>query len=150
MCKCELVMKHLWFTGLPTRAVWFLSTVSFGQNAGIAAEAEEFERFTIASLFTYGLLQCLVRFLQTQNIVFPMMLSSAVSALLHIPLCWVLVFKSGLGGRGAALAYSISFWINVLLLALYVKFSSSCAKTWTGFSKEAFHNVTTFIRLAVP
>ncbi|XP_048443844.1 protein DETOXIFICATION 16-like [Pyrus x bretschneideri] len=124
--------------------------IALGQNAAIAAEAGEFARFTIPSLFAYGLLRCLVRFLQTQNIVFPMMLSSVVSALLHIPLCWVLVFKSGLGGRGAALAYSISFWINVLLLALYVKFSPSCAKTWTGFSKEAFHNVTTFIRLAVP
>ncbi|KAM1026524.1 hypothetical protein ACFX15_038814 [Malus domestica] len=123
---------------------------ALGQNAAIAAEAGEFAHFTIPSLFAYGLLQCLVRFLQTQNIVFPMMLSSAVTALLHIPLCWVLVFKSGLGGRGAALAISISFWINVLLLALYVKFSSSCAKTWTGFSKEAFQNVTTFIRLAVP
>ncbi|KAF3948309.1 hypothetical protein CMV_025678 [Castanea mollissima] len=60
------------------------------------------------------------------------------------------IFKSGLGYRGAALANAISNWINVLLLALYVKFSSSCVKTWTGFSKEAFHNIFTFLRLAIP
>nr|POE63770.1 protein detoxification 16 [Quercus suber] len=60
------------------------------------------------------------------------------------------IFESGLGYRGAALANAISNWINVLLLALYVKFSSSCVKTWTGFSKEAFHNIFTFLRLAIP
>ncbi|KAK9925799.1 hypothetical protein M0R45_023064 [Rubus argutus] len=124
--------------------------IALGQDTDISAEAGKFARFNIPSLFAYALLQCLVRFLQTQNIVFPMMLSSGITTLLHIPICWVLVFKSGLGGRGAALANSISYWINVLFLALYVRFSSSCAKTWTGFSKEAFHNVVTFLRLAIP
>ncbi|PQQ15548.1 protein DETOXIFICATION 16-like [Prunus yedoensis var. nudiflora] len=123
---------------------------ALGQDAAIAAQAGQFARFLIPSLFAYGLLQCLVRFLQTQNIVFPMMLSSAITALLHIPLCWILVFTSGLGSRGAALAVSISFWINVLFLALYVRFSSLCSKTWTGFSKEAFHNIIPFVRLAIP
>jgi MATE family multidrug resistance protein len=36
------------------------------------------------------------------------------------------------------------------MLALYVKFSPSCAKTWTGFSKEALHNIPSFLRLAIP
>lgn len=124
--------------------------IALGQDTDISAEAGKFARFNIPSLFAYALLQCLVRFLQTQNIVFPMMLSSGITTLLHIPICWVLVFKSGLGGRGAALANSISYWINVLFLALYIRFSSSCAKTWTGFSKEAFHNVVTFLKLAIP
>ncbi|KAJ8622911.1 hypothetical protein MRB53_031440 [Persea americana] len=56
----------------------------------------------------------------------------------------------GLGKNGAALANSISYWINATLLALYVKFSPACKKTWTGFSKEALHNVPNFIRLAIP
>ncbi|KAL6175640.1 hypothetical protein ACLB2K_052279 [Fragaria x ananassa] len=124
--------------------------IALGQDADISTEAGKFARFNIPSLFAYALLQCLVRFLQTQNIVFPMMLSSGITTLLHIPLCWLLVFKSGLGGRGAALANSISYWINMLLLVLYVRFSSTCAKTWTGLSKEAFQNVATFLRLAIP
>ncbi|XP_028083610.1 protein DETOXIFICATION 16-like isoform X7 [Camellia sinensis] len=55
-----------------------------------------------------------------------------------------------LGLRGAALANSISYWTNVVLLALYVKFSSSCAKTWTGLSKEALHDILNFLGLAIP
>ncbi|KAJ0047949.1 hypothetical protein Pint_16951 [Pistacia integerrima] len=62
---------------------------------------------------------------------------------------WILVFKSGLGSRGAALANSVSCWINVLLLAFCAKFASSCAKTWTGFSKEALNDIFAYLQLAI-
>ncbi|KAB2054985.1 hypothetical protein ES319_A11G004700v1 [Gossypium barbadense] len=122
----------------------------FGQDHEISVAAGEYACFMVPSLFAYGLLQCLVKFLQTQNIVFPMMICSGITTFLHILICWVMVFKSGLGFRGAALANSISNWFNVFLLVLYVKLSPSCAKTWAGFSKEAFHNIFTFLRLAIP
>lgn len=144
---CSFPCKHTSCNHLVnTRALLIL----FGQEHDIATAAGEYACFMVPSIFAYAFLQCLVRFLQTQNIVFPMMISSAFTTLLHILMCWILVFKSGLGYRGAALANAISNWINVLLLALYVKFSSSCVKSWTGFSKEAFHNIFTFLRLAIP
>ncbi|XP_062158525.1 protein DETOXIFICATION 16-like [Alnus glutinosa] len=149
----QRAMLVLFLVSIPLAIIWANTRsllILFGQEHDIATEAGQYARFMIPSLFAYGLLQCLNKFLQTQNIVFPMMLSSAVTALLHILICWVLVFKSGLGPRGAALANSISYWINVLLLVFYIKFSSSCVKTWTGFSKEALHNMLTFVRLAIP
>ncbi|KAI3836417.1 hypothetical protein MKW98_008178 [Papaver atlanticum] len=73
-----------------------------------------------------------------------------MTALLHFLVCWVLVFKAGLGIRGAAIATSISYWINLILLVLYVKYSEKCERTWTGFSKEALHDILNFIRLAIP
>lgn len=149
----QRAMFVLLLVSLPLAIIWANTgpiLIALGQDPEISEEAERYARFMIPSLFAYGLLQCLVKFLQTQNIVFPMMISSGIATLLHILLCWILVFKSGLGSRGAALANSISYWINVLLLAIYVKFSSSCAKTWTGFSKEALHNILTFLILAIP
>ncbi|XP_038880135.1 protein DETOXIFICATION 16-like isoform X2 [Benincasa hispida] len=121
-----------------------------GQDAQISVEAGKYAKCLIPCLFAHGLVQCLNRFLQTQNVVFPMMMSSGIAALLHIPLCWVMVFKAGLGTRGAAVANSISYWINALILILYVKLSSSCSKSWTGFSGLAFHNVPYFLKLAIP
>ncbi|CAK9185605.1 unnamed protein product [Ilex paraguariensis] len=123
---------------------------TLGQNPEISEEAGLYARYMIPCLSAYGLLQCLNRFLQTQNNVYPMMLISGVTTLLHLLVCWILVFKSGLGSRGAALANSISYWINVVLLALYVRYSSSCSETWAGFSKEALHDIVTFIKLAIP
>ncbi|XP_010251826.1 PREDICTED: protein DETOXIFICATION 16-like [Nelumbo nucifera] len=124
--------------------------LAVGQDPDISAEAGLYARFMIPCLFAYGILQCEIRFLQTQNIVFPMMISSGITTLLHILVCWMLVFKSSLSNRGAAMSISISYWMNVLLLALYIKLSPNCKKTWTGFSRESLHGVLIFIKLAIP
>ncbi|XP_057810712.1 protein DETOXIFICATION 16-like [Salvia miltiorrhiza] len=134
--------------------VWYNTCfilVGLGQDHDIAAGAGEFNRWMIPGLFAYGILQCLIRFLQAQNIVLPMMITSGVTGVLHVFLCWLLVFKLEFGSRGAAMANAASYWINVVLLALYVScFSSACAESFTGFSREAFDDVIGFLRLAVP
>ncbi|KAJ1394210.1 Multi antimicrobial extrusion protein [Sesbania bispinosa] len=149
----QRAMLSLMFFSIPLAIIWANTRsilIFFGQDPEISTEAGNYAQLMVPSLFAYGLLQCLNRFLQTQNIVFPMVFSSGITTLLHLLVCWILVFKTGLGNRGAAIANSISYWVNVLILTLYVKFSPSCAKTWTGFSNEAFHNIPSFMRLAIP
>ncbi|RZC61360.1 hypothetical protein C5167_023149 [Papaver somniferum] len=107
--------------------------LAVGQDPEISFEAGVYARFMIPSIFAHGLLQCEVRFLQTQSIVFPMMLSSAITAILHILVCWVLVFKTGLGFRGAAMANAISYWINTLLLAIYIKLDRFLKGSTSGY-----------------
>ncbi|KAK8587169.1 hypothetical protein V6N13_086173 [Hibiscus sabdariffa] len=149
----QRAMLILVIVSIPLAIIWINTgpiLLLLGQDHDISVAAGEYACFMVPSLSAYGLLQCLVKFLQTQNIVFPMMICSGITTLFHILICWVMVFKSGLGFKGAALANSVSYWINVLLLVFYVKFSPSCAKTWAGFSREAFHNIFTFLRLAIP
>ncbi|XXG59645.1 hypothetical protein AAC387_Pa04g1694 [Persea americana] len=138
---------------IPLSVIWaYMGSilVCMGQDPEISMEAQLYARWMIPSLFAYGALQCNIKFLQAQNNVFPMMLSSGITTLFHILVCWLLVFKSGLGSKGAALSNAISYWINVVLLMLYIKFSPTCKKTWTGLSKEAFREVIDFLRLAIP
>lgn len=149
----QTAMLTLMIISIPLAVIWTNTTsilIFLGQHPEISTEAGQYAQLMIPSLFAYGLIQCLNRFLQTQNIVFPMMIISGATALLHVLICWIMVFKSGLGYRGAALANAISYWINVLILTLYVKFFPSCSKSWTGFSIEAFHGVPSFLRLAIP
>ncbi|RDX57711.1 Protein DETOXIFICATION 16, partial [Mucuna pruriens] len=120
------------------------------QDRAIAAEAQVFARYLIPSLSANGLLRCITKFLQTQNIVFPMVIATGLTSLLHLFLCWALVLKIGLGIKGAAIAFGISNWFNTIILALYIWFSPSCKTTWTGFSKESLHNIPQFLRLAFP
>ncbi|KAE9586069.1 putative multi antimicrobial extrusion protein [Lupinus albus] len=151
--QMQRAMFILMIVSIPLSFIW-ANTKSIllflGQDPEISIEAGNYAQLMIPTIFAYGLLQCLNRFLQTQNIVFPMMLFAGMTTLLHILVCWFMVFKSGLGGRGAAVANSISYWVNVLMLLLYVKFSPSCKETWTGFSKEALKNIPQFLLLAIP
>ncbi|KAJ7528749.1 hypothetical protein O6H91_15G017200 [Diphasiastrum complanatum] len=120
------------------------------QDAAIAAKAGEYARWLIPGLFAYASLQAVVKFLQTQAVVLPMLLCSFITLLVHIPVCYLLVFKLGFGNIGAALASSLSGWLNLVLLLLYIRFSKTCSKTWTSYSREAFQDLKGFLNLAIP
>ncbi|CAA6661254.1 unnamed protein product [Spirodela intermedia] len=149
----QRAMLVLTVVSVPLAFIWAFTgeiLLALGQDPDVSREAGSYARWMIPNLFGYALLQCHVRFLQTQSVVTPMMAGSGATALLHVLICWVLVFKSGLGNRGAAVANCISCWINVAILAVYMRVSPTCKKTWTGFSKEAFNDVLCYVKLAVP
>ncbi|KAM3213153.1 hypothetical protein ACQJBY_065888 [Aegilops geniculata] len=123
---------------------------ALGQNPEISYGAGTYARLLIPGLFAYGLLQCLTKFLQAQNIVHPLVICSGVTLIFHILLCWFLVQSSGLGYRGAALATSVSYWFNVILLAMYVKFSEAGRRSWQGWSRAVLKDVNLFLSLAIP
>ncbi|KAJ4848757.1 hypothetical protein Tsubulata_020069 [Turnera subulata] len=120
------------------------------QDSQISDEAGQYARFLIPGIFGFALQECHVRFLQTQKQVVPMMISSGSTTLLHVLLCWMLVLKFGLGLKGAALANSISNWINALLLIAYSWLSPSCKETRAGCSSKALHGIPGFLKLAIP
>ncbi|KAJ8440931.1 hypothetical protein Cgig2_022787 [Carnegiea gigantea] len=138
---------------IPLSIIWFYTgeiLILCGQDHEISMGAGTFNRWMIPTLFAYGILQCLNRFLQTQNLVFPMMISSLITSLLHALVCWVLVFVLGFGIKGAAMANNVSYCLNVLFLAIYVKISPTCKTTWVDFSSEALDDIWSFLRLAIP
>ena len=120
----------LMLTGVPLAFVLAFAgqiLIALGQNPEISFEAGLYAQWLIPGLFVYGLLQCLTRFLQTQNIVQILVACSGLTLLLNVMPCWLLVRSFGLGhkGAGAALATSVSYWFNVALLAVYVKVSEA-------------------------
>jgi MATE family multidrug resistance protein len=124
--------------------------VALGQNPEISYEAGVYARLLIPGLFAYGLLQCLTKFLQAQSIVHPLVVCSGVTLVFHILLCWFLVQNSGLANRGAALATSLSYWFNVVLLGMYVKFSEAGGRSWHGWSTAVLKDVNMYLSLAIP
>ncbi|XP_059309108.1 protein DETOXIFICATION 16-like isoform X1 [Lycium ferocissimum] len=149
----QRAMIVLLLVSIPLAYIWANAghiLVILGQNPEIAAEAGNYAGFMIPSVFAYGLLQCQIRFLQAQNNVLPMMLTAGATTLLHLFTCWILVLKTGLGNKGAALANATSYWINVFLLAAYIRISPSCKVTWTGFSVAALYDIPRYLRLAIP
>ncbi|RIA05385.1 hypothetical protein BRARA_K00358 [Brassica rapa] len=149
----QRAMFVLLILSIPLSIIWTYTEtilVFVHQDKSIANLAGSYAQYMIPSIFAYALLQCLNRFLQTQNNVFPVFVCSGITTCLHVLLCWVLVLKTGLGHKGAALAISVSYWLNVILLSCYVKFSSCCSQTWTGFSIEALSHIPAFMKLGFP
>lgn len=138
---------------LPLSLFWVFMgklLVLMGQDPVISHEAGKFIVCLIPALFAYATLQALVRYFQTQSLIFPLLLSSCVTLCFHIAMCWALVFKSTLGHRGGALAIGLSYWLNVILLGSYMKYASACAKTRASISMEMFQGIGEFFRFAIP
>ncbi|KAA8532618.1 hypothetical protein F0562_032566 [Nyssa sinensis] len=138
---------------VPISIIWMYMgkiLIFIGQDPLISHEAGKFTMWLVPALFAYATLQPLVRYFQTQSLVLPMLISSCATLCFHIPLCWMLVFESGLDNLGAALAISISYWLNVIFLGLYMKYSSSCEKTRVPISMEMFQGIGEFFRFAIP
>ena len=115
--------------------------VFIGQDPLISHEAGRFTTWLVPSLFGFAFLQPLIRYYQMQSLVLPMLITSCATLILYIPLCWALMFKSELKSVGAAMAINVSIWANVIVLALYMKFSSACAKTRAPISIELFSGI---------
>ncbi|KAK7280399.1 hypothetical protein RJT34_25463 [Clitoria ternatea] len=124
--------------------------ILLGQDPLISHEAGKFALCMIPALFAYATLQALVRFFLMQSLIRPLVISSTVALCFHVAFCWLLVFKSGLGNLGAAFSIGTSYWLNVILLGLYMKFSTECERTRVPISMELFHGVGEFIRYAIP
>ncbi|KAK6924792.1 Multi antimicrobial extrusion protein [Dillenia turbinata] len=123
----QRVMLVLVLISIPIAVLWIYTEHIFlviRQEKDISSQAGQCSGWLIPSIVPYGLLQCQFRFLQAQNNVSPLMISTGITS--------------------ASLAISISYWVNVLILALYIRFSATCKKTWTGFSKEGTENLINF------
>nr|XP_043618171.1 protein DETOXIFICATION 16-like [Erigeron canadensis] len=138
---------------IPISLIWVFTRnilTYFGQDLEISKEAENYARWLILGIFPYGLLQCQIRFLQTKNNMKPLMISTGFASLLHVMCCWILISKLGFGNSGAALSAAISYWIDVQILGIYIKFSHMSKSTWTGFSKEGVRDLAGFLTLGIP
>ncbi|XP_027170852.1 protein DETOXIFICATION 18-like [Coffea eugenioides] len=141
--SCSFLVSILW---------WFsdIILIFLRQNSEISKAAGLYLKFLIPGLFAYGILQNILRFLQTQSVVAPLVVCSVVPLVIHIGITFILVKWTPLAFTGAPLAASISLWISLLMLGMYVLRANKFKHTWDGFSAESFHYILVDLKLALP
>ncbi|KAK8620455.1 hypothetical protein V6N13_066933 [Hibiscus sabdariffa] len=139
----SIIISILWFFTEPI-------LVLLHQDPEISRTAALYMKYLIPGLFAYGLLQNILRFLQTQSIVLPLVVFSVIPFGVHFGVVYCLVNKTSLGFKGAPMAASISLCISFLLLAMYVVFANKFSNTWQGLSFESFHYIMRNLKLALP
>ncbi|CAM6109887.1 unnamed protein product [Calypogeia fissa] len=143
--------------GMPITVLWWnMDTVLIwlGQDPTIATMAGLYLRTLTPALFAAAITQPLIKYLQTQSVVLPMMVCSVITFLIHIPISYLLVYEASFGGFcGGAIAVDISYWILLLQLIGYTVWKTRASeghKTWNGFSGDALSLIFPFLRLAIP
>ncbi|RDX64924.1 Protein DETOXIFICATION 19, partial [Mucuna pruriens] len=132
--------------------IWFYTEpilVLLHQSPDIARISAHYMKFLAPGVFAYGLLQNILRFLQTQSVVMPLVALSAIPLLIHIGIAYALVYWTDLSFVGAPVAASISIWICIPLLTVYIMYGEKFKLTWTGFSVESFNYIFTDLKLAL-
>jgi MATE family multidrug resistance protein len=150
ICQKAIIL-HLGAAFLLTFLYWFSGPVlrGIGQSDSIAEQGQIFARGLIPQLYAFALSCPMQRFLQAQNIVNPLAYMSVGVFLLHILLSWIVVYVLEYGLLGAALTLSFSWWLFVIINALYIVLSPSCKETWTGLSISAFTGIWPYFKLTV-
>ncbi|KAK9674121.1 hypothetical protein RND81_12G212200 [Saponaria officinalis] len=139
----SILISILWWFTKP------ILIILLRQNPEVSNEAVVYIRYLIPGIFAFGMLQNIMRFLQTQSVVWPLVFCSLVPLLLQIGIVAIVFHCTTLGFRGAALAVSITFWISLALLLVYVRYSGTLKRSWNGFTKEIFRFVVTNLKLAL-
>uniref|UniRef100_A0A1D1Y1Y3 Protein DETOXIFICATION n=1 Tax=Anthurium amnicola TaxID=1678845 RepID=A0A1D1Y1Y3_9ARAE len=119
-----------------------------GQTEEIAVLAGTFSLYMIPELFACGLHVPMQMFLQAQSKVMALAWVTGVALLLHVALSWLLIVQFRLGLLGAVASLDVSGWVNVLGRLAYIVMGY-CPGAWTGFSWEAFRDLSAFSRLSI-
>ncbi|KAJ6369642.1 hypothetical protein OIU76_027982 [Salix suchowensis] len=138
---------------IPVSVIWtFMDRllIAVGIDSEISTVACKYAIWLVPALFAFAVLQPLIRYFQTQSLIYPILVSTCAALCFHIPLCWALVYKWELGNIGGALSIGVSYWLNVILLVLYMVFSSSCEKTRGLYWDDIFSSINKFFRFAFP
>ncbi|KAJ6417164.1 hypothetical protein OIU84_002964 [Salix udensis] len=106
--------------------IWFYTEpilLLLQQDAQISMTAALYMKYLIPGLFAYGIMQNILRFLQTQSVVIPPVVFSLVPLCIHIGIAYALVHYTALGN-----------------LSIH----------GVGFSLESFHYILHDLKLALP
>uniref|UniRef100_A0A8C8VMN2 Multidrug and toxin extrusion protein n=1 Tax=Pelusios castaneus TaxID=367368 RepID=A0A8C8VMN2_9SAUR len=96
------------------------------------------------------LYQLQTRYLQSQAIIFPQVVTGVAANLLNVAMNALFLYTLKLGVVGSAWANTISQYTQAVLLFLYVWWKKIHTRTWGGWSRECLQEWGSFIRLALP
>lgn len=137
-------------TGLLMSFVYFFASPLLkllGQDDEVADVAGVYAIWTLSQFFAYALNFPMQKFLLSQSKVIVVAWISLVTLLIHIFLCWLMIFKLALRLAGAAITANISLWVIDTSEFLYIIYY--CQDAWKGFSRWAFQDIWSFVRLSL-
>uniref|UniRef100_A0ACD5UZA5 Uncharacterized protein n=1 Tax=Avena sativa TaxID=4498 RepID=A0ACD5UZA5_AVESA len=85
------------------------------QDPEVSRMAAVFLRYTIPAQFAYGFIQRILRFLQTQSVVMPLVAFSLLPLVFHVRITHASMHYLGLGFAGPAMTTSVSLLLSFVM-----------------------------------
>ncbi|XP_077993165.1 multidrug and toxin extrusion protein 1-like [Glandiceps talaboti] len=120
------------------------------QNPDIARLAGAYCKVMCVCLPIQYMVVLIVRYLQNQNITYPIVISYAIGLVLHLLFNHLFVLKLHLGVSGAAWSQVSTNCCLFALLVLQIKIKNLHHQTWPGWTTASLYNWNEIIRLAIP
>ncbi|XP_067421911.1 multidrug and toxin extrusion protein 1 isoform X2 [Emydura macquarii macquarii] len=122
----------------------------FRQDPEVSRLTQVYVLIFIPALPAAFLYQLQTRYLQSQAIIFPQVVTGVAANLLNVAMNALFLYALKLGVVGSAWANTVSQYTQALLLFLYVWWKKIHTKTWGGWTRECLQEWGSFIRLALP
>jgi MATE family multidrug resistance protein len=121
-----------------------------GQDQEVSRLSGIYIRWSIIAIPGYLGFECIKRYLQAQGIMHAGTYILAVTVPMNIIANYTLVWwpPIALGFIGAPIATACSYWLNLILGILFVRYIDG-GQCWGGWSREALKNWGPFIRLSL-
>ena len=124
--------------------------VALNQDADTAVQAQRYMFSMLPAVFCLLQYEPLSRYLMAQEIFLPQMVLMIINSALHIVWCYLFVIIAGLEVFGVGLATSLTWFLNLISLTLYVNISKCCEESWICIDMQAFQELREFLRFGLP
>ncbi|XP_069471277.1 multidrug and toxin extrusion protein 1-like [Ambystoma mexicanum] len=122
----------------------------FRQDPEVARLTQLYVMIFLPALPASFLFQLQARYLQNQGIIFPQVITGFIANFLNAGINYVFLYVLTLGIKGSACANTISQYVQMILLFLYIVCRKLHVETWGGWTTECFQEWDSFINLAIP
>ncbi|KAF6141721.1 hypothetical protein GIB67_027899 [Kingdonia uniflora] len=120
------------------------------QDLIITRVAHTYLVLCLPDLVTQSFIHPIRIYLRAQGITHPLTLASTVSAILHVPINFLLVTYFKLGVSGVAISAAVSNLLMLLFVVVYVWVCGLHVPTWVKPSRECVTGWGPLLRLALP
>ena len=126
--------------------------IYLGQDPESAGAAEEYVILSLPGMFAMSQFETLRRFLQALGNFKLATYIQTTTMLIHIILCYILIFICKLGIAGSALSTSFTYWTNLIVLTFYVNHTPGLfpSNTIHMFNLDSFRHWGQFLKYGVP
>ncbi|CAH8431699.1 unnamed protein product [Dicrocoelium dendriticum] len=119
------------------------------QNPQIAKEAADYLLCATPGLWFAAIGQCLTKYLQAQNTVYPPLWIGIIGNCLNALLHYLLLYVINVGVRGSAFSQVIAYAFQCACLVAYIMFKERNSSIWTGVSSKLWLDWGTWLKLAL-